>query len=309
MKKRFENNSNKQRKLYGITQNAFNYWDMKIIINSLSDSYRVKIDNAIKEASKQIDYLKNGIYTIKNSRINRNTTNVEVQKEKEFLSEKVKKDLIIELNRIYIKTFLLFIIDFSNKWEKYMRNIFALCEIEIEGGKNNQYGRNIEPLIKEHFKTLYNSDVYKDIKKLREIANKVKHDESHDEQIINKYLEDLLDIQVNIFENKEGHIRELSDQDDLEDIDKEHFSSLVKTLDKDKKDIKSERKLNISYILENFNYNINQNWIWKEFSFNMQDSVSVSYGNTSAIFTIFSEQEKKAIQNNSEKYIRNSLNN
>lgn len=291
MKKRFEQNSDKQRELFNISQNWFNYWEMNEIENSLLLNYKNKINKEIEMVDRQIDVLREGIITVENSIVSTNSSDEEVKTAKQDASNKVSNALMSELRQVYLKMYTLFIVDFSNKWEKYIKMIFDLCDINVGKGRNIQYTEDIEPLVKEHFKILYSSEIYQDIKKLRIIANKIKHDLSSDESIINKYLENLLDIQINMLENQECHIHELPNQDNLEHIDK--------------KDIKESKKLNISYILNNFNSTINSGWICKEFSFDMQENIWVTHGGKSASFIIFSKEEKRSIQNNPKKYIKN----
>lgn len=305
MKKRFEQNSDKQRELFNISQKWFNYWEMNEIENSLSLNYQNKINKEIEMVDRQIDVLREGIITLENSTVSTNISDEEVKTAKQDDLNKISNALMSELRQVYLKMYTLFIVDFTNKWEKYIKMIFDLCDINVGKGRNVQYIKDIEPLIKEHFKILYSSEIYQDIKKIIIIANKIKHDLSSDASIINKYLENLLDIEINMSENQECHIRELPNPDNLEHTEKKHFESLVNKLDKDKKDIKESKKLNISYILNNFNSTINSSWIFKEFSFDMQENILVTHGGKSASFIIFSEEEKRSIQNNPKKYIKN----
>jgi hypothetical protein len=77
--------------------------------------------------------------------------------------------------------------------------------------------------------------------------------------IINKYLEELLDIQINLLENNEGHIRSFINQKNVEEIDKLSYIKDINDLDSKKNNIKIEKKIDISFILKNFRYNINKN--------------------------------------------------
>jgi hypothetical protein len=77
--------------------------------------------------------------------------------------------------------------------------------------------------------------------------------------IINKYLEELLDIQINLLENNEGYIRSFINQKNVEEIDKLSYIKDINDLDSKKNNIKIEKKIDISFILKNFRYNINKN--------------------------------------------------
>ena len=87
----------------------------------------------------------------------------------------------------------------------------------------------------EKFQLLYNSQIYKDIKKIRNIANKIKHDKKNSNFIINNNIENLLNIQLNIIENNEGNIRNIPRQKDIDEIDIPYFNELIKNLDQKKR--------------------------------------------------------------------------
>ncbi len=87
---------------------------------------------------------------------------------------------------------------------KNILEIFDLCNILPKYKKYN----DIDLLLKEHFKLLFDSEVYQDIKNIRKIANKIKHDKLDNNSIIQKYLNELLNLKTNIIESNEGHIRD-----------------------------------------------------------------------------------------------------
>ncbi len=132
---------------------------------------------------------------------------------------------------------------------------------------------------------------------IRKITNEIKHEKLDNSLIINKYLDRLLNLQTNIMENNEGHIRDFSNKENIDEEDKAYYKMLIDDLDQRKKNIKKGGDfLNLSYILKSFELNIKKNWIWKEFSFNSQYTISVSFNNVMRTFIVFQKKRKKKLE-------------
>jgi hypothetical protein len=122
------------------------------------------------------------------------SSNKEIKDKKEKVTSKLKKIYDDEYNKILFKTRCLFIVNFSIEWEKKIKEILLLCGF-IEKDKNIDISyRHISILIKDNFKILSESKIYKHIKNMREIANKIKHNMLDDKIIISNFSDELIDI-------------------------------------------------------------------------------------------------------------------
>ena len=241
--KKFENDSHKQRKIYNLTQSWFNYFELETIEKSLLIYYDAELKRRIDKKIKMIDQIKFGYIIDPSSSINSNSSEEEIIIAKHKIINKKMNEINMEFSKVLLKTYSLFIVNFSIEWEKNISKILFLNNfITLKEYKNINYAKKIEPLIEEHFKLLFKSEIYQDIKKIRKIANKIKHNSLDDELIINKYLEELLDIQINLLENNEGHIRSFINQKNVEEIDKLSYIKDINDLDSKKNNIKIEKK-------------------------------------------------------------------
>ena len=306
--KKFENDSHKQRKIYNLTQSWFNYFELETIEKSLLIYYDAELKRRIDKKIKMIDQIKFGYIIDPSSSINSNSSEEEIIIAKHKIINKKMNEINMEFSKVLLKTYSLFIVNFSIEWEKNISKILFLNNfITLKEYKSIDYAKKIEPSIKKHFKSLFESKVYKDIKEIRKVANKIKHDWLDDELIINKYLEELLDIQINLLENNEGHIRSFINQKNVEEIDKLSYIKDINDLDSKKNNIKIEKKIDISFILKNFRYNINKNWIWEEFSCNMRRDIFINYENIVLNFIVFSKDEESSIRKNPKEYLDSYL--
>jgi len=278
MIKKIEND--KQKKIYDLMNKWFDYSDLNIIENSLFIYYENKIHKEIQiglltinsMVSEGVYFLNNAVkdvYSENSKLVDKNSSQKEIREcEQEFV-KKIRKKLNTQLNKVLLKTYSLFIVNFSIEWEKNIVKILDLCDI-LPKNKYKEY-RQIPPLLEKHFKLLFDSNVYKDIKTIREIANKIKHDELDDNSILNKYSELLLNIKINILENAEGNMRTWN------------IKEITDNLDERNNKLKSEGKIDISYILKNFQSNINKNWIFDAVNLNKTSSIN----NSIISFTIY----------------------
>ncbi len=93
--------------------------------------YSNQIKNQIEKDLKMIDYIVLGCYEMVDFSVNKNSLKKEVALAK------------IELiNKVLIKTYSLFMIDFSIEWEKNIVKVLDLCGF-ISMGKNIEYKKLI----------------------------------------------------------------------------------------------------------------------------------------------------------------------
>ncbi len=293
MSNKFKNDSIMQRKNFDITSIWFDYFELETIENSLYLYFSNKFSKEVIANLKFIEQIKLGVYSGPSLKISTNSSKEEIELEKNRKIIELEKINNEKYNDTLLKVYSLFILNFSIEWERNIKKILKLCGL-LSDRKGIEYFE-IENIIKEKFQLLFNSQIYKDIKKIRNIANKIKHDKENSNFIINN-IENLLNIQVNIIENNEGSVRNLPKQKGIDEIDIPHFNELIKNLDQRKKIIKNEKKIDISFILKNLKNNINKEWIWEEFSFNMQEYFTLYVDGWTKTFIIFSEEEKNKIE-------------
>ena len=278
--KKFENDSHKQREIYNLTDNWFNTFELEIIEESLLMSYDTELKREINQKIRAIHLLTSGNLYSENSLINFESSEEDIIKYKNKEIYNLSNKILIKYRKIFEKIYSLFIVNFSIEWEKNIVKILSLSGLikEKKKKKKNNY-QEIYKLIDNNLKLLSKSKVYKDIKKIRSLANDIKHKHLDNELILNNFFQTLLDIQNNIIKDHEVYMR---------------------TLWNERNNIKVEKELSIGYILKNLHSNINENWISKEFSFNMKREISVEYKGTLGIFIVFSDEEEEEVRKNPE---------
>ncbi len=313
--KKFENNSDKQRKLYDLINSWFDYSELEIIEESLFEYYKNKFEKENDKVMQILDCqildeywpFNNLSIDIHDEILHSGSSNKEIKDKKEKETTKLKKFYDDLLNKVLFKTQCLFIVNFSIEWEKKISEILFLCGfIKYEESINIEY-RKVSELIKDKFKILFESEVYKKIKIMRKVAIEIKHYRLDDHQIINKYLEKLLDIQFDIIDKHQIHnfennpifspnpFKKNRENYYLSERYKLNTISITGNRNQVKKYMKDENKIDISYIIKNFRLDINDDWIFEEFSFNKKESnwIETKYSINPTHSITFSEEEKE----------------
>ena len=237
--------------------------------------------------------------------LNSNSSYIQIKDEKEKITNKLKCFYDDLLSKILFKTYCLFIVNFSIEWEKKIKQILFLCNFIVEKEIINIGYRKISQLIEKNFKILSESEVYKKINIIREIANEIKHSNLDDYSIFNEHLEELLDIKFDIIDNHQMY--KLKNNFEWRNIKNDEKNSVfnerckLNTIqisgnrEEIRKYMKDEKNIDISYIIKSLKFNINDDWIFEEFSFNKKEEIFIKNKhsiNYPISVIIFSEDER-----------------
>ncbi|MGL4343503.1 MAG: hypothetical protein ACRCRZ_02980 [Metamycoplasmataceae bacterium] len=282
----FENNSKKQRKLFNLIDKSFLFIDLTFLEEAIRFYNKSTLDQLLKKENDHLFLVESSEEEIKH---NNNLKHIK-DKNKTYI------------DNIYKKLYYLYVIDFSIEWEKFIREILIIANVDLPKNKVNSYGQIIEKNIKIYFPNLYNHKVYKKIIILRQIANEIKHSNNQKNYFLNKNnLQKLLEIQVDLFESEHGYIRNFLNSNNIDEKSKEYFENEVKKLDAIKEKTLKNKRLSISYIIKCMRLQIND-WFYSEFSFNKKRVIEVTFENITRLFIVFSDLEENKIRNNPEKY-------